>query len=123
MDFVKNSFAVVGASNNPEKYGYKIIEALLKRTKNIYPLNPKEEFVLGIKCYKELNEIKEKIDVIVFVVPPSTTFEIVEKNFSKKSLFWFQPKSFDFEVIDFCKENNIEFENKKCIIKESEKNF
>ena len=121
MDFEKKSFAIVGASNNLEKYGYKVVQALLKRTKNIYPINPKEELVLGIKCYKELNEIKNNIDVIVFVVPPNITFDIVEKNFSKKSIFWFQPGSFDFGVIDFCKENNIKYENKKCIIKESEK--
>jgi len=121
MNFEEMSFAVVGASNNPEKYGHKIVQALLKRTKNIFPINPKEEEILGFKCYKDLNEIKNKIDVIVFVTQPNITFEIVEKHFSKKSLFWFQPGSFDFGVLDFCKENKIRYENKKCIIKESEK--
>jgi len=122
MNFDKTSFAVVGASNNPEKYGYKVLQALLKKTKNIYPINPKENEILGKKCYKELSEIKEKLDIVVFVVPPIVTLEILKKNFAKKNLFWFQIGSFDENVINFCEENGLEYENKKCIIKESEKN-
>ncbi len=121
MDFAKNSFAVVGASNNLEKYGFKVLNAILKKTKNVYPINPKENEILGLKCYKELSEIKENVNVIVFVVPPSVTLEILEKNFSRKSLFWFQVGSFDESVINFCEQNGLEYENKKCIIKESEK--
>lgn len=122
MDFAKNSFAVVGASNNKEKYGYKVMEALLKKTDRVFPVNPKEREILGIVAIKNLFEIKEKIDVIVFVVPPTVTLEVLKKNFLKKSLFWFQPGSFDANVIEFCEKNGIEYENKKCIIKESEKN-
>ncbi len=122
MDFEKKSFAVVGASNNPKKYGFKVMQALSKRTKNIFPINPKEKEILGFNCYKELNELKEKIDIVVFVVPPIITLDILEKNFARKSLFWFQVGSFDKEVIKFCEENGIEFENEKCIIKESERN-
>lgn len=122
MNFEKKSFAVVGASNNPEKYGFKVIQALSKKTKNIYPINPKEEEILGFNCHKELNELKEKIDIVVFVIPPIITLDVLEKNFARKSLFWFQEGSFDENVIKFCEENGIEYENKKCIIKESEKN-
>lgn len=122
MDFDKNSFAVVGASNNPEKYGYKVIEALLKKTEKVFPINPKEDEILGIIVIKDLLDIKEKMDVIIFVVPPIVTLEVLKKNFLRKSLFWFQPGSFDNNVIEFCEQNKIEYENKKCIIKESEKN-
>jgi len=122
MNFDKKSFAVVGASNNLEKYGFKVTRALLNKTKNIFPINPKEKEILGLTCYKELSEVKEKIDIIVFVVPPLITLEVLEKNFSKKSLFWFQDGSFNKEVINFCEKNGIEYECKKCIIKESEKN-
>jgi predicted CoA-binding protein len=121
MDFVKNSFAIVGASNNSEKYGFKVLNAILKKTKNVYPINPKENEILGLKCYKELKEIKENVNVIVFVVPPVVTLEILKKNFAKNSLFWFQIGSFDESVIIFCEQNGLEYENKKCIIKESEK--
>lgn len=121
MNFDKNSFAIVGASNNPEKYGYKVVKALIKKTKNIFPINPKENEILKIKCYKDLSEVKEKINVIVFVVPPIVTLEILKKNFTKSDLFWFQEGSFDEKVINFCDENGLEYEYKKCIIKESEK--
>jgi uncharacterized protein len=122
MNFKNTSFAVVGASNNPEKYGHKVLQALLKRTKNIFPINPKEKEILGFNCYNELSNVKEKIDIIIFVVPPLITLEMLEKNFARKSLFWFQEGSFNEEVIRFCEVNGIEYESKKCIIKESEKN-
>lgn len=121
MNFKEKSFAVVGASNNPEKYGYKVFEAILKKTKKVFPINPKETQIIGQKCYPSLTNIKEEISVIVFVVPPLVTLEVLKKNFLRKSLFWFQPGSFDEKVIQFCEENGIEYENKKCIIKESEK--
>jgi predicted CoA-binding protein len=120
MNFKEKSFAVVGASNNFEKYGFKVVSALIKVSKKVYPVNPNESQILGQDCYAELKAIKEKVDVIVFVVPPQITIEILEENFARKSLFWFQPGSFNLETIRFCEENGIEYENKKCIIKESE---
>ncbi len=122
MNFKEKSFAIVGASNNPTKYGFKVVQALLKKTKNIFPINPKETQILGQKVYSDLNLIKETIDVIVFVVPPSITLEILKKNFLRKSLFWFQEGSFDAKIIQFCEENGLEYEAKNCIIKESKKN-
>lgn len=121
MDLVNKSFGVVGASNNPNKYGHKVVEALLKISPNVHPINPKESLILGQKCFSDLKKINKKLDVIVFVTPPKITFEVLEKNFSKSNFFWFQIGSFDEEVINFCKKNKLLYEDKKCIILESEK--
>lgn len=120
MDFKKKVFAIVGASNNAEKYGYKVTEALLKVTEKVIPINPNESQIIGQKCFSSISQVKEKIDVLVFVVPPAITLEVLKNNFLRAKIFWFQPGSFDGNVIQFCEENGLEYENKKCIIKESE---
>jgi len=119
MELKGKSFAVVGASNNPEKFGYKVVEALKNMGAEVFPVNPKETLIIGLNVFSSVDKIKEKINVMVFVVPPNVTLEVLEKNFLKADFFWFQPGSFDKKVIDFCEEKGLLFENKKCIIVES----
>ena len=115
------SIAVVGASNNPEKYGNKVLQAMKKVSNKIFPVNPKENEISGIKAFKDINEIKEKIDIVVFVVPPEVTLNILSKVKSKFIHFWFQPGSFNDGVINYCKINKLNYTDDKCIIIESEK--
>jgi len=46
-DILKNhrTFAVVGVSQDPAKYGHEIFEALLAKGYIVYPINPKYESV------------------------------------------------------------------------------
>lgn len=119
MNLKEKAFAVVGASNNPEKYGHKVVEALKKISSNIYPINPKETQILGLRVFKKLNEVKENIDFVVFVTPPKISLEVLKRVRTKNIHFWFQPGSFDDKVTTFCKENELTFTNNKCIIVES----
>jgi predicted CoA-binding protein len=121
MEIENKSIGIVGASNNPEKYGYKVVEAVKKITNKVYPINPKESEILGVKAYSSPTDIKEKLDILVFVTPPAITLEVLTKNIKSASFFWFQPGSFDQKVIDFCIKNDLNMENKKCIIIESSK--
>ena len=124
MDLKAKSFAVVGASNNSDKYGFRVVEALKKISGKVFPVNPKETQILGLKVFKTVNEIMEKVDVVVFVVPPAVTLDVMGnlvKFKPKKQHYWFQPGSFDEKVIDYCLLNGITYTDDKCIIVESEK--
>jgi len=48
----KKVWAVVGASDNPEKYGNLIYKKLKSRGYRVYPVNPNYETIDGDKCYK-----------------------------------------------------------------------
>lgn len=121
LGLASKGFAVVGASNNPEKYGFRVVEALKKISGNVYPINPKETQILGLKVFKKVSEVRGLLDVVVFVVPPKVSLEVLGELRLKKYFFWFQPGSFDESVVDFCKENKLRFSVDKCIIVESEK--
>lgn len=65
------SIAVIGASRNPVKFGYQIIETLVSEgyTGRVYPINPGTESICGLKCYSSIIEVPEPVDVAVIVVP------------------------------------------------------
>ena len=48
----KNLIALVGASNDPKKYGNKILLDLISKGYNVAPINNQEEMISGIKSYK-----------------------------------------------------------------------
>jgi hypothetical protein len=50
----KNTFAVVGASRNPEKYGHQVFKDLRNAGYEVYCVNPKADEVLGAECYPNI---------------------------------------------------------------------
>lgn len=99
--------ALIWASNNPEKYGNKIIKDLIGKWYTVYPVNPKEERIEWIKAYKNIKNIYKDYDVINFVVPAEITLKILESNLDllKNKKIWCQPWSSDDKVKDFLKNN------------------
>jgi uncharacterized protein len=86
--------AVVGVSDNADKYGYKIFRDMLKAGYPAEGVNPKGGVVLGRRIYKSLAELGTKPDLVITVVPPAVTETIVEEchNLGIKTL-WLQPGS------------------------------
>lgn len=112
-----NKYAVIGVSKNPEKYGYRVFKDLLGAGWEVYPVNPKEDEILGQKVYPKLSNIDKKIDVVIFVVPPQVTLEVlneVEKLDIKN--VWLQPGSESPEAIEYCKKNEINCIHDACIM-------
>jgi 3-hydroxypropionyl-CoA synthetase (ADP-forming) len=68
--FTPESVALVGASATPGKIGNSVLIALGKQDYKgkVYPINPKQESILGIKCYPSLDAINEKIDLVVVCI-------------------------------------------------------
>ena len=112
-----NLIALVGASNDPTKYGNKILLDLVKKGYNVAPVNTKEDTIAGIKSYKNVLDLKESPSIINFVVPPSIGFqvtkELVEKKFDN---FWYQPGAESEKISYFLNENNKNFIDDKCIM-------
>lgn len=111
---------LIGASNNKEKYGYKVLENLFDADFNVLPINPKGGEILGQKVYKDINEITQKVDVAIFVVPPIITekviiIDVVKHNINK---VWLQPGSESKFTIELCRDHDIECQHSTCIILE-----
>ncbi len=118
-DFINKSYtyAVIGASNNPEKYGYKVLKSMKESGYTLIPINPKEENIQGIKAYKTLKTCNGKIDVVIFIVPPQVTEKVLEElNMLKIKKAWMQPGSESKKAISYCKTHDIECIHNTCIM-------
>ncbi|MDY6933186.1 MAG: CoA-binding protein [Spirochaetota bacterium] len=69
--FKPRSVAIIGASNNPAKWGGMVLQQAIssKFRGDIYPINPKEKEVFGLKAYPDVLDIPSNIDLAVFTVP------------------------------------------------------
>jgi len=78
--FKPASVAVIGASKNPDKLSNGIVKNLVAYGYDgrVYPINPKEKEIQGLKAYPHLNEIPEKIDLVVTAIPASKTIDVVK---------------------------------------------
>jgi len=64
-DFKKiRAIAIVGLSDNPDRPSYKVAKYLMDKGFKIFPVNPNIDNFLGVKRYKALSDITEKIDVV-----------------------------------------------------------
>lgn len=78
--FEPSSIAVIGASNNVNKWGGRILKNLLASFKGkVYPVNPKEETVLGETSYPSVLDIPDEIEMAIIAVPSRLVLSIVEE--------------------------------------------
>lgn len=111
------NIAIVGASNNPEKYGYRAAQNLIDAGYTVFPVNPHEDTILGQRVFHNLTEIEGEINLVVFVTKPSFVLEALQTVLDKDIRnVWFQPGSESEEAINFCEANNIAHIEKACII-------
>ena len=77
--FKAESVAVIGASKDETKRGYQAIKTLQDEQYEgrIYPVNPREKTILGLKCYKSVLDIPEKIDLALITTPAHTLKNIL----------------------------------------------
>ncbi|MEM3084381.1 MAG: CoA-binding protein [Nitrososphaerales archaeon] len=75
--------AVVGMSKNPEKDAYIIPKYLINAGYNVIPVNPTADEILGRKCYKNLMEVPESVDIVDIFRPSEDVPSIVKDAIAK----------------------------------------
>ena len=113
----QKKFAVVGASENTEKYGNQIFKNLKDRGYEVYPVNPKMKEIEGLVSYPNLADIPVKVDVVDFVVPPVVTEEVLKqcKELGLKRI-WLQPGSESEKAIAYCTNNSMKVVHSVCVM-------
>ncbi len=77
--FKPTSVAVIGAKDDPGSVGRTVVSNLLASFEGkIYPVNPKRQEVLGLKCYPSVEAIGEPVDLAVIATPAATVLNVVK---------------------------------------------
>jgi predicted CoA-binding protein len=74
-----DSFAVVGASADREKYGNKVLRAYLQAGRRVFPVNPNAGEIEGQRSYPDLASLPEPVHGVSIVTPPAITEKVVEQ--------------------------------------------
>ncbi len=105
----KKVWVVVGANQNPEKYGNMIYKKLKSRGYEVFAVNPLYDTVEGNTCYKDLSSLPKVPDVIDMVVTPKRAKPIIEEAVKLGIKYiWFQPGTYDDEVLELAKNRGLE---------------
>lgn len=105
----KKIWAVVGATNNKDKFGCKIYKRLVKAGYEVYPINPGIAEIDGAKCYATLADLPVIPDVVNIVVPSKIAVGTVKEAAEKGvKIVWLQPGSDKPEVVQAAKEAGLE---------------
>ena len=83
--FEPRAVAVIGASQNTAKIGYRVVENIVRRgyKGQIYPINPKGGEVLGLKIYPDLSAVEGDVDIAVITIPARFVFDAVKECAAK----------------------------------------
>lgn len=93
--------AVVGASNDPGKYGHVIVNRLKSHGYQVLPVNPKEATIAGLPAYRSLADVPKPVDIVDVVTPPAVTLNVLKDAAAAGlPLVWLQDGSFDDAVIE-----------------------
>lgn len=79
--FNPRGIAIVGASSDQGRPGGQTIQALIskKYAGGIYPVNPKYESIVGLRCYAEISAVPKNCDVAVIALPAAQVPKVVEE--------------------------------------------
>lgn len=117
-------WAVVGATQNPEKFGNKIYKKLHSRGYEVTPINPVYDTIEGVKCLNSLKDMIELPDCVNIVVGPKRSIEVVKDAIELGiKRVWFQPGTFTEEVLDLAENNGLEVVFYNCVLVELDKNI
>lgn len=121
--------AIIGCSANKFRTSYHIANYLKENGIRIFPINPKYEEVLGVKCHSSLDAIPKDlhIDVIDIFRNSDHTAEMVRNIISwsdktgKKPVIWTQLDVSTDEAKSLAKDAGFQYVENECLMVQHEK--
>jgi predicted CoA-binding protein len=116
------TWAVVGATNNEDKFGYKIFKMMKDVGFEVYPVNPGVREIDGQTCYSTLQDLPVIPEAVDMVVQPRIGDQVVRQcaQLGIKNV-WFQPGADSKEIIALARQLNLQVVYEACIMVELRK--
>tara|TARA_Y200000002_G_scaffold191252_1_gene157837 strand:- start:409 stop:819 length:411 start_codon:yes stop_codon:yes gene_type:complete len=111
------TIAVVGASANKERDSYKVMEVLIKNGYILFPVNPNEtgNLILGRECLADIEDIKEKIDLVDIFRDTEAVMGIAKQAIKiGAKVLWMQEGIIHQEAADIAKNAGLKVIMDRC---------
>ena len=94
------SIAVIGASTDRSKYGNRAVRAYVEQGWTVYPVNPKEDQIEGLPCYRAMADVPAAVDRASLYVPPAVGIRLLDTILTRGAKeLWVNPGSGSPELL------------------------
>jgi len=114
---LEKQIAVVGASRDPQKFGYAALHEFKNHGYEVFPVHPTAESIDGVPCYHNLTELEGKVTAVWMGVKPDKGADVLRaaaKIGVKK--VWIQQMSENPDLVALGKELGLTLVTGKCIL-------
>jgi hypothetical protein len=112
-----STIAVVGATDDPAKFGGRIYRDLKRKGFRVLAVNPGRDAVDGDPCYPSLADLPEPPTLVDLVVPPRVTLDVLRQCVALGlNRVWLQPGAEDPEVLEFAAAHGLTCRADDCIM-------
>ena len=120
LDEPETTVAVVGATDNPSKFGYVIYRDLKRKGFAVFPVNPNRSTVDGDQAFPSLASLPNPPTIVNIVVPPKVALRVLEQC-QKLGLnnIWLQPGAESPETMSFLQGKEFNYLANACIMVQS----
>jgi len=86
--FYPESVALIGASRDPGKASNQMLRSLIQGgfPGKVFPVNPREETIMGVHCYPSLKDIPHPVELVVICIPATQVLEAMEQAKCRREL-------------------------------------
>ncbi len=120
LDEPDTTVAVVGATDNPTKYGFVIYRDLKRKGYTVFPVNPNRAQVDGEPAYPSLADLPQSPTIVNIVVPPAVASRVIHeaKELGLMNV-WLQPGADNPDNLRYLQENGFNYLANACIMIQS----
>ena len=111
-----NTIAVVGISDKAHRPSYQIALYLKQAGYTLFPVNPNYETVLGMPCYKHLQDIPQPVDIVDVFRRPEEVLPIAEQAIAiGAKVLWLQSGIINHDAARLAQQAGLQVVMDRCI--------
>ena len=113
---------VVGMSRHSEKAAHFVPKYLHENGFNITPVNPTTDEILEKKCFKEINDVHDEIDIVDIFRPSDQVLPIIKEAIKKNpKVIWLQEGIHNEEAEQLAHDAGIDVVFNRCMLAEHQR--
>ena len=114
--------AVIGMSRHSEKAAHFVPKYLHEQGFNITPVNPTADEILDKKCFKEITDVPDEIDIIEVFRPSNQVLPIIKDAIKKNpKVIWLQEGIHNQEAEELARTAGIDVVFNRCMLAEHQR--
>ncbi len=122
--FSLKNVSVIGMSKQPEKAAHFVPKYLSEHGFNILPVNPTSNEILNKKCYSNITEVDEPIDIVDVFRPSDQVLPFVKEAITMKpKVIWLQQGIHNQEAEELARKEGIKVVFNRCMLAEHQRLF